>query len=33
MNSLVDQSRLLGEQPVVMNNLNITKPAAGSPRC
>ncbi|QGG96715.1 M3 family metallopeptidase [Actinomarinicola tropica] len=29
MNSLVDQSHLLGEQPVVVNNLNVTKPASG----
>ena len=29
MNSLVEQSRLLGEQPVVMNNLNITRPPSG----
>ncbi|GAA2849348.1 M3 family metallopeptidase [Streptosporangium fragile] len=29
MNNLVDQSHLLGERPVVMNNLNITKPAEG----
>ncbi|MFD1536416.1 M3 family metallopeptidase [Nonomuraea guangzhouensis] len=29
MNNLVDQSGLFGEQPVVMNNLNITKPASG----
>ncbi|MEU4225366.1 M3 family metallopeptidase [Nonomuraea sp. NPDC026600] len=29
MNNLVDQSGLFGEKPVVMNNLNITKPAAG----
>lgn len=29
MDNLVDQSRLLGERPVVMNNLNITKPAVG----
>jgi peptidyl-dipeptidase Dcp len=31
MNSLVDQSALLGTQPVVINNLNISKPAAGEP--
>lgn len=31
MNNLVDQSTLLGEQPVVVNNLNIPKPAAGQP--
>ena len=31
MNSLVHQSRLLGEPPVVINNLNISKPAAGEP--
>lgn len=29
MNNLVDQSELLGQRPVVVNNLNITKPAAG----
>ena len=29
MNSLVEQSGLLGTRPVVINNLNITKPAAG----
>jgi peptidyl-dipeptidase Dcp len=29
MNSLVDQSHVLGERPVVVNNLNITKPATG----
>ncbi|MFF0864529.1 M3 family metallopeptidase [Nonomuraea sp. NPDC003560] len=29
MNNLVDQSHLFGELPVVMNNLNITKPASG----
>ena len=29
MNSLVTQSRLLGELPVVMNNLNITRPPSG----
>ncbi|MBB2913859.1 peptidyl-dipeptidase Dcp [Streptosporangium becharense] len=29
MNNLVDQSHLFGERPVVMNNLNITKPAEG----
>ena len=29
MNSLVGQSFLFGEKPVVMNNLNITKPAEG----
>lgn len=31
MNNLVDQSHLLGERPVVVNNLNIPKPPAGSP--
>lgn len=31
MNSLMDQSRLLGTQSVVINNLNITKPAPGEP--
>lgn len=29
MNNLVDQSFLFGEKPVVMNNLNVTKPASG----
>nr|WP_221219385.1 M3 family metallopeptidase [Prauserella isguenensis] len=29
MNNLVEQSRLLGQRPVVVNNLNITKPADG----
>ncbi|WP_024288589.1 M3 family metallopeptidase [Cellulomonas sp. KRMCY2] len=31
MNNLVDQSHLLGERPVVTNNLNIPKPPAGEP--
>lgn len=31
MNSLVQASRLLGTKPVVVNNLNITKPADGEP--
>lgn len=31
MNSLVDQSELLGTRPVVINNLNISKPPAGEP--
>lgn len=31
MNSLVDQSTLLDERPVVVNNLNIPKPPAGEP--
>ena len=31
MNNLVDQSALLGERPVVVNNLNIAKPPAGEP--
>ncbi|MET3933901.1 M3 family metallopeptidase [Arthrobacter sp. OAP107] len=31
MNSLVDQSTLLGTRPVVINNLNISKPPAGEP--
>ncbi|ALV43294.1 hypothetical protein AU252_20770 [Pseudarthrobacter sulfonivorans] len=31
MNSLVDQSGLLGTRPVVINNLNISKPPAGEP--
>jgi len=29
--SFVDQSRLMGTKPVVTNNLNLTKPAAGQP--
>lgn len=31
MNSLVDQSHLLGTKAVVINNLNISKPAPGEP--
>jgi peptidyl-dipeptidase Dcp len=31
MNSLVEQSALLGNKPVVINNLNISKPPAGEP--
>jgi peptidyl-dipeptidase Dcp len=31
MNSFVLQSRLLGTSPVVVNNLNVAKPAAGQP--
>ncbi|WP_442545884.1 M3 family metallopeptidase [Arthrobacter sp. KN11-1C] len=31
MNSLVEQSALLGTMPVVINNLNISKPPAGEP--
>ncbi|WP_159699136.1 M3 family metallopeptidase [Arthrobacter sp. 18067] len=31
MNSLVEQSRLLGTKSVVINNLNITKPSPGEP--
>ena len=31
MNSYVEQSHLLGEQPVVANHLNIPKPAPGQP--
>lgn len=31
MNNLVDQSHLLAEQPVVVNNLNIPRPPAGQP--
>ncbi|MFB6534126.1 M3 family metallopeptidase [Streptomyces noursei] len=31
MNELVTQSHLLGQRPVVVNNLNIAKPAAGEP--
>jgi peptidyl-dipeptidase Dcp len=31
MNNLVDQSKLLNQKPVVVNNLNIPKPRAGEP--
>jgi peptidyl-dipeptidase Dcp len=31
MNNLVDQSKLLSQKPVVVNNLNIPKPRAGEP--
>jgi len=31
MSSLVDQSFLLNQKPVITNNLNLTKPAAGEP--
>ncbi|WP_138444237.1 M3 family metallopeptidase [Sinomonas susongensis] len=31
MNALVEQARLTGERPVVINNLNIRKPAPGEP--
>jgi peptidyl-dipeptidase Dcp len=31
MDNLVDQSRLLGSQPVIVNVANLTKPAAGQP--
>ncbi|MFD0530142.1 M3 family metallopeptidase [Kitasatospora arboriphila] len=31
MNELVQQSHLLGKRPVVVNNLNIAKPAPGEP--
>ncbi|WP_107116277.1 M3 family metallopeptidase [Streptomyces sp. NRRL F-4489] len=31
MNELVSQSHLLGQRPVVVNNLNIAKPAPGEP--
>ncbi len=31
MNNLVDQNHLLGQRPVVVNNLNIVKPPAGEP--
>ncbi len=31
MNSLLEQSALLGTRPVVINNLNISKPPAGEP--
>ena len=31
MNNLIDQSHLLGKKPIVVNNMNIPKPAAGQP--
>ncbi len=31
MNNLVDQNHLLGEKPVIVNNLNIPRPPAGEP--
>lgn len=31
MNNLIDQSELLGKKPIVVNNMNIPKPAAGQP--
>lgn len=31
MNSFVEQSALLGEKPVVVNNLNVPRPSPGSP--
>jgi peptidyl-dipeptidase Dcp len=31
MHSLVDQSHLLAERPVIVNNLNVTPPSAGEP--
>ena len=31
MGALVSQSKLLGHKPVITNNLNLTKPAAGEP--
>ena len=31
MNSIVSQSRLRGTQPIVVNNLNVPKPASGKP--
>ena len=31
MNNLVDQNHLLGQKPVVVNNLNVPKPPAGEP--
>ena len=31
MNNIVDQNHLLGQQPVVVNNLNLAKPPAGQP--
>ena len=31
MNNLIDQSHLLGKKPIVVNNMNIPKPAPGQP--
>ncbi|MGL5405271.1 MAG: M3 family metallopeptidase [Propionibacteriaceae bacterium] len=31
MNNLIDQSHLLGQKPIICNNLNVPKPAAGEP--
>ncbi len=31
MNTFVDQSELLGQRPIVVNNMNVTKPAPGEP--
>ncbi len=31
MNNLVDQSHLLGQKPIIVNNLNVPKPPAGDP--
>jgi peptidyl-dipeptidase Dcp len=31
MNNLIDQSELLGKKPIVVNNMNIPKPASGQP--
>lgn len=31
MNNLIDQSELLGKKPIVVNNMNIPKPAANQP--
>jgi len=31
MNNIVDQNHLIGQRPVVVNNLNIVKPPAGQP--
>lgn len=31
MNTLVDQNQLLGQKPVVVNNMNLSKPPAGEP--
>ena len=31
MNNLIDQSHLLGKKPIVVNNMNIPKPAPGEP--
>ena len=31
MNNFIDQSHLLGKKPIVVNNMNIPKPAPGQP--